>query len=431
MIGTTVGGYEILESIGLDTWLFKALDPNTDRYVILKLLPDYLAGDQAARERFRLEAKAIAKLQHIHILPIFAYGEQGEYVYSVMRYIDTGTLADRITRVPGPLEDANRLLGQIASVLDYIHANGVVHRDIKPENFVMDDQGNIYLTGFGLAHIEGVASAAEQGITIGTPRYMSPEAFLGDEHALRPTADQYSLGIILYELVTGQVADVGDTIMIEIAKQRLDGIITPPRQRRPDLSEAIERVILRALARAPEDRYPSCGALATAFAQALTEQSRNSIFISYRRSDSAMAAGRLYDLLSDYFGDGHLFMDIDTIEPGEDFVEAIERTLNSCAAMIVMIGKGWAGVTDDAGRRRLDNPNDFVRLEVASALKRNIRVIPALIEEARMPYPDDLPGDLTRLARQNALTLSAKYFRRDASKLIEVLERLLPPRVEA
>jgi glycine cleavage system H protein len=159
------------------------------------------------------------------------------------------------------------------------------------------------------------------------------------------------------------------------------------------------------------------------------------IFISYRRDDSAGYAGRLYDRLSDRFGEDQIFMDIDTIEPGLDFVEVIEEAVGSCDALIALIGKQWLTITDATGRRRLDNPEDFVRLEIATALDRSIRVIPVLVRGATMPRSQDLPKALRKLARRNALEISDTRFHHDVNKLIEVLEtvlatsrRLRPPR---
>jgi hypothetical protein len=149
------------------------------------------------------------------------------------------------------------------------------------------------------------------------------------------------------------------------------------------------------------------------------------IFISYRRDDSAMAAGRLYDHLSAHFSDKSLFMDIDTIEPGEDFVEVLQNAVGSCQALIAVIGPDWLSIADEMGRRRLDDPNDFVRLEIAAALERNIRVIPVLVDGASMPLAVDLPDDLAKLARRNALFISNERFRYDAAKLIETLDRVL------
>jgi formylglycine-generating enzyme required for sulfatase activity len=149
------------------------------------------------------------------------------------------------------------------------------------------------------------------------------------------------------------------------------------------------------------------------------------IFISYRRADSAGYAGRLYDRLSQRVGQDRIFMDIDTIEPGLDFVQVIEEAVGSCDALIVLIGRQWLTVTDATGRRRLDNPQDFVRLEVATALERNIRVIPVLVGGATVPHSTDLPDALRRLARRNALEISDTRFHHDVDRLIETLEKVL------
>jgi hypothetical protein len=153
------------------------------------------------------------------------------------------------------------------------------------------------------------------------------------------------------------------------------------------------------------------------------------IFICYRRDDSAGHAGRLYDRLSAQFGDKQIFMDIDHIEPGEDFVKAIEDAVGSCEILIAVIGRSWLTSRDEAGRR-LDNPNDFVRLEIAAALARNVRVIPALVQGAQMPRPRDLPEDLLPLARRNAIELSDVRWKHDVGQLIDALVKTLARRVE-
>src|SRR5690349_13883457 len=129
------------------------------------------------------------------------------------------------------------------------------------------------------------------------------------------------------------------------------------------------------------------------------------IFISYRRDDSLATTGRLYDHLVKHFSTDRVFMDVDTIEPGVDFVEAIEQAVSKCDILIAIIGPGWLSTSTNEGRR-LDNPEDFVRLEIATALKRNIRVVPVLIDNTPMPQASDLPDDLKSLARRNAFELS-------------------------
>lgn len=153
------------------------------------------------------------------------------------------------------------------------------------------------------------------------------------------------------------------------------------------------------------------------------------IFVSYRRDDSSGHAGRLFDNLAKHFGEDQIFMDIDTIEPGEDFLEVIEKAVGSCEIVIVVMGQRWLSASDDASRR-LDNPNDFVRLEIATALNRDIRVIPVLVQKATMPRPQDLPDDINRLSRRNAIEISDNRWQYDVAKLINVLERVLATRQE-
>ena len=147
------------------------------------------------------------------------------------------------------------------------------------------------------------------------------------------------------------------------------------------------------------------------------------IFINYRREDTRHAAGRLYDRLIAHFGKDHVFMDIDQIEPGEDFVEAINRTLSTCDFVIVAIGPNWLHATDASGKRRLDKAEDFVRMEIVAALQRNVRVIPVLFDRAQMPRMQDLPEALTPLSRRNAIELSETRFHTDVNRLIGAIEK--------
>lgn len=156
------------------------------------------------------------------------------------------------------------------------------------------------------------------------------------------------------------------------------------------------------------------------------------IFISYRRQDAQSAAGRLADHIKENLPGVPLFRDVETIEPGVDFVEAINRALQSCGVLLAVIGPQWVTLTDSAGRRRLDNPHDYTRLEIITALQRkDVRVIPVLVEGAQMPEPDDLPEDLQGLCRRNAIELTDKRWNFDVLQLIEALRKALditPPR---
>jgi hypothetical protein len=149
------------------------------------------------------------------------------------------------------------------------------------------------------------------------------------------------------------------------------------------------------------------------------------IFISYRREETAYAAGWLFAQLADHFGDGQVFKDVDSIQFGDDFVEVITSAVGSCDVLLALIGDEWLTITDEHGRRRLDDPDDFVRLEIEAALTRNVRVIPILVEGARMPRADELPDSLVRLARRHALELSPARFDFDTGRLLKVLDRTL------
>jgi uncharacterized protein YbdZ (MbtH family) len=156
-----------------------------------------------------------------------------------------------------------------------------------------------------------------------------------------------------------------------------------------------------------------------------TPQQKFRIFISYRRDDSEGYSGRLFDKLSLHFGKDKIFMDIDTIEPGEDFVEVIEREVGSCDILVAIIGKNWLSSVDNQGHRRIDNPEDFVRLEINTALERNIRVIPVLVQGTAMPQSDDLPDKLAKLTRRNAIELSSTRWQYDVERLIQAIEKIL------
>jgi hypothetical protein len=150
--------------------------------------------------------------------------------------------------------------------------------------------------------------------------------------------------------------------------------------------------------------------------------SASRIFVSYRRDDAASAAGRLVDHLVGHFGKGQVFQDVDSIQPGDDFAAEITAAVESCAVLLAVIGTRWLAVTNGKGQPRLDNPEDFVRLEIEAALKRNIRVIPILVDGARMPSATDLPTSLAPLARRHALDTSPSRFRSDMNYLVQVLE---------
>ncbi|MBN1992372.1 MAG: protein kinase [Anaerolineae bacterium] len=271
MIGRNLGNYRLIEQIGIGgmATVYKAYDPDTDRYVAVKILPEHFSQDPKFRQRFEREAKAIAKLEHIHILPLFTYGEDNGIAYMVMRYLEAGSLTDRMKKGALSLTEASRLLSQIAAALDYAHAHGVLHRDVKPSNVLLDSSGNAFLMDFGIAKMVASTLDLTGGGILGTPAYMSPEQCRGNTE-LTPASDQYSLGIILYEMVTGRPPFQAET-PIALIHMQLNDPLPLPRQVRPELSEEIERVVLKALTKDPNLRFRTCGDMVAAFARAVAK----------------------------------------------------------------------------------------------------------------------------------------------------------------
>src|SRR5579875_1825503 len=278
LIGTVLGTCTLQRLIGQGGMgaVYLAQQSRPRRQVAVKVLmpmtplrPDQLA---AFLERFRRETDAAASLEHPNIVPVHEYGEREGLAYLVMPYISGGTLRDEMERQGTlPFDKIVRYLDQIAAALDFAHEHGVVHRDIKPANILMTPEGRLLLTDFGLVKIvaEGQAPQARLtgvGVPVGTPDYMAPEQVIGE--GVDGRADLYSLGIILYQMVTGTTPFQGETPM-QIAAQHLQLPPPPPQTLRPDLPDEAAQVILRALSKRPEDRQSQAQELADAFRMAL------------------------------------------------------------------------------------------------------------------------------------------------------------------
>lgn len=273
LTGKQFGAYHIVGPLGAGGMaaVYKAYQPGIDRYVALKVLPRQFATDPQFFGRFEQEAKVLAKLQHPHILSVYDYGQSDGYTYIVMPFVESGDLADilRMRSKHLPLPEIGQIIAQVGDALDYAHAQGVIHRDVKPGNILVDKRGNCLLTDFGIAKIlEGSTdSLTVTGGVIGTPSYMSPEQGMGKK--LDGRSDIYALGIILYQMVTGEVPFKAETPMAVMIKHINDPLLSP-RDLNPNVPEAIERVTLKALAKRPEDRYETAGEMVKSLQQAIS-----------------------------------------------------------------------------------------------------------------------------------------------------------------
>ena len=271
LIGRTLGQYRIIEQLGKGgmATVFKAFQPSLERYVAIKVLPPYFAHEDGFSQRFVREAKAIAKLDHPHILPIYDFGQDGDISYIAMKYVEAGTLKDCDPNCPMSLEQAAEVISQTASALDYAHEQGVVHRDIKPANILLDRGQWVLLSDFGLARmVEGSQQLTASGVGVGTPAYMAPEQ--GQGRRVDGRADIYSLGIVLYEMLTGRVPYEAETPLAVVLKHVTEPL-KMPRLVNPEIPESVELVILKSLAKEPDDRYQTAGEMATRLCNAIED----------------------------------------------------------------------------------------------------------------------------------------------------------------
>ncbi len=270
--GKQLGRYQIVSPLGEGGMaaVYKAYQPGMDRYVALKILPQQYARDAEFTGRFEQEAKVIAKLQHPHILPVHDYGKADDYTYIVMPIVETGTLADLLRgEKPMNLSRIRIIMTQLGDALDYAHSQNLIHRDVKPSNVLLDKRGNTLLTDFGIAKmVGGTKHFTQTGGIVGTPHYMSPEQGGGDP--LTPQSDIYSLGVVLYEMVTGRVPFDAETPMAVVIKHMTDPL-PPPSKLNPDTSPALESVILKAMAKKPDDRFDSAADMVRAVRLAIPE----------------------------------------------------------------------------------------------------------------------------------------------------------------
>jgi eukaryotic-like serine/threonine-protein kinase len=268
LIGKSLGQFRIVDRIGAGgmATVFKAYQPNLDRYVAVKVLPAYHARDPIFLKRFQQEARSVAKLQHANIVPIHEFGEQDGITYIVMEYVDGGTLKDRLKRSISVAESVDFVI-QAAEGLGCAHGHGIVHRDVKPANMLVRKDGHLLLSDFGIAKIlEGTSNLTRAGTGIGTPQYMSPEQ--GTGQAVDRRSDIYSLGIVLFHALTGKVPFNADS-PISITVKHLNEPLPIEKLRDAGVPLPIEQVVLKMTAKSAADRYQTTDALIEALTSAV------------------------------------------------------------------------------------------------------------------------------------------------------------------
>ncbi|GAC1319643.1 MAG: hypothetical protein NVSMB25_10760 [Thermoleophilaceae bacterium] len=294
-VGTRLGRYVITDLVGRGgmATVFKAYHADLDRHVAIKVLPDFFAQDPVMRERFQQEAVAIARLRHPNVLAVYDYGEESGSPYIVSEFIEGGTLADRMDGRAMGGEEVSRSLSPVAAALDYAHNQSILHRDVKPANILVGADGLPVLGDFGLAKMMASTQRLTQvGTPLGTPEYMAPEQSLGQE--VTGAADIYSLAVIAYEMLVGELPFTGPTPPAVMMAH----IQTPPpsaRERNPDIPQPVEEALMRGLAKDPGERHRTAGqllqAIFTASSPAMSTASGTVVAVMLR-PDADLAVSR-------------------------------------------------------------------------------------------------------------------------------------------
>ena len=266
--GTRFGSYiirRLLQQGGMSS-VYLAYDELTCTTIVIKVMEIQSNSIEVTEQlaQFRRERRVMKSLRHEHILPLIAAGRQGSYAFLVMPYMQGGTLKDRLEQGPLTLEEASAVFAQLAAAVHYMHNCGILHRDIKPANILFDDNGSVYLADFGIASYTDESAIESNGRVMGTPIYMSPELCYGDASV---SSDVYALGILLYQMLTGQVPFEG-TNSWGVCLRQIEEQPIHPSYLNPLISQAVEQVILCALEKHIEQRFETIAAFADAYEKA-------------------------------------------------------------------------------------------------------------------------------------------------------------------
>lgn len=279
--------------------VYRAADPNSGREVAVKVLPRQMLHDPLFRERFEREIKTIAALEHPAIAPVYDMGEFDGQPYFVMRYMGGGSLSDRIALGALPIEETARITAKIAQGLAFAHRKGIVHRDLKPDNILFDEEDNPFVSDFGIAKIAQAGVNITDGLALGTPAYMSPEQAQGEK--VDPRSDVYSLGVIVYQMLSGRQPYSADTPM-GVAVKHVNEPVPEILKAFPSLPSNVDEVIKTAMAKDKSQRYASpidlakalnAIAFGTASGLRITDAGSRPAFKSKRSAASLWMAGIL------------------------------------------------------------------------------------------------------------------------------------------
>lgn len=272
LTGRQLGKYQINERLGRGgmATVYRAYQPGIDRFVAIKVIHLHFADDPTFIERFRREARAVGALRHPNIVQVIDFDTADGMYYMVMEYLQGETLKARLQRVGAlPVPEALTIGRKLADAVSYAHTEGMLHRDIKPANVIFAKNGEPILTDFGIAKLADSTGLTASGSATGTPAYMSPEAGRGEKVDER--SDVYSLGVVLYEMLTGALPFDADTPYAVIQKHNFEPLPSP-RKFRPDLPAHVEMIVIKALAKQPAERYPSAADLRDALDAAKSTQ---------------------------------------------------------------------------------------------------------------------------------------------------------------
>ncbi|HZG76984.1 MAG TPA: Stk1 family PASTA domain-containing Ser/Thr kinase, partial [Paenibacillus sp.] len=286
MNGTTLSGrYELIERVGGGgmALVYKARDTLLNRHVAVKVLRQQYVHDEEFIRRFRREAQSAASLSHPNVVSIYDVGQDGETHFIVMEYVEGANLND-IIKAQAPLQTAEavHIATQICDALEHAHTNGIIHRDIKPHNILIGKNGRVKVTDFGIARAITTSTITQTGSVIGSVHYFSPE------HAKGVTAgeksDLYSLGIVLYQMLTARLPFIGES-PISVALKHLQEPVEDPRVVNPMIPQSVENVILKSLRKRPEERYVSAGEMLRDLESCLAPERRGEPKWTYASDD--------------------------------------------------------------------------------------------------------------------------------------------------